>query len=319
MAFVDKIQGISHSKPLSVLADSGSSFSYIKQQALPAEVQPTTEREPRTAQTALGMMQTQNKVTLTTLTFPEFGKSLKFDSLDAHIITQDIHYDIILGRDFLDKAGIDICFSTKTMNWSDRQVPFKDSRQPYSLYIDPDDEDLDDFFLAADPKIRKREYHYVSIEDVVKQCTHLNSKQQKKLLKCLSHKERLFSGKLGKYPHKKMHLELKPDARPVHCKPYPVPTKLLDIFKDELTELCHDGVLERVGGSEHAYPTFIIPKKTGTVRWVSDFLKLNAQLVRNQYPLPRIQDLLRKRKGYAYITKIDISMQYYTFELDDKS
>ena len=318
MAFVETINNVSQTRSLSVLADSGSTFSYISQAALPSGVKKC--RAPtRTAQTALGVMQTQDSVVLSNLTLPEFGKSLKFQSLNAHVIPHKLKYDIILGRDFLQKAGFDLSFSSATMNWQGRTVPFKSKDEPYALYIDPDDEDLDDFFVAADPEIRPREYQKTTIEDVVKQCTHLTDKQRAKLLKCLSKKEKLFSGKLGQYKHKRMHLTLKPGAQPVHCKPYPVPHRLLPVFKNELQALCNDGVLERIGGSEHAYPTFIIPKRSGTVRWVSDFRKLNAQLVRTQYPLLRIQDLLRKCKGYAYMTKIDISMQYYTFRLTEEA
>ena len=38
-----------------------------------------------------------------------------------------------------------------------------------------------------------------------------------------------------------------------------------------------------------------------------------------QYSLPIINDILWKRNGYTYFTKLNILMQYYTFELDKDS
>ena len=37
------------------------------------------------------------------------------------------------------------------------------------------------------------------------------------------------------------------------------------------------------------------------------------------YPLPRIGDVLAKCMGYKYLSKIDFSIQYYTFEMDEES
>jgi hypothetical protein len=40
-----------------------------------------------------------------------------------------------------------------------------------------------------------------------------------------------------------MDLELLPDAKPIHAKPYPVPRIHLDMFRKELAHLVELGVL----------------------------------------------------------------------------
>ena len=46
---------------------------------------------------------------------------------------------------------------------------------------------------------------------------------------------------------------------------------------------------------------------------------MNKAIIRKVYPIPRIQDILNRHPGYKFLTKIDISMQYYTFDLDEHS
>ena len=79
------------------------------------------------------------------------------------------------------------------------------------------------------------------------------------------------------------------------------------------------GVLEPQGLSRWASPSFIVPKKDSAVRWISDLRELNKVVIRNQYPLPIICGVLKKLIRYKFFTTLDISMQYYTLELDNES
>ena len=77
-------------------------------------------------------------------------------------------------------------------------------------------------------------YEKVSPEDVAKQQTHLTPEQQGKLAAVLKKYDKLFSGKLDVYPHMKVHLEVQPNATPVHSRPYSVPKVNEEVFKKEL-------------------------------------------------------------------------------------
>jgi hypothetical protein len=101
----------------------------------------------------------------------------------------------------------------------------------------------------------------------------------------------MFDETLDIYPHKKVHFDIDPNAKSVHLMPHPDPQIHLKTFK----------------------------KEDNRVRWISNSHQLNKVRRRKQYPLPIITDILRKCSGYKFFTKLNNSMKYYTFELDNKS
>jgi hypothetical protein len=76
---------------------------------------------------------------------------------------------------------------------------------------------------------------------------------------------------LGTWKEHLQDVELEEDAKPYHVKAFPIPKLHLETLKAEVEWLCQSGVLKKMNRSEWAVPTFIIPKKDGSVQFISDF------------------------------------------------
>jgi hypothetical protein len=68
-----------------------------------------------------------------------------------------------------------------------------------------------------------------------------------------------------------------------------------------------------------AAPTFIIPKKNGTVSFISIFRILNEELKRRPYPIPKIAQMLQELEKFAYANSRDLNMRYHTKRLHPDS
>ena len=119
-----------------------------------------------------------------------------------------------------------------------------------------------------------------------------------------------------------MNFELKPEAKPFHGQPLPVPHFHKDTIKKEVKRLVEIGVLKPIQESEWVFSSFRIPKKSkepgkpGTVRFLSDLRELNKRIIRKPYPLPKISTVLQELEGFKYATALDLNMGYYTLRLD---
>ena len=324
----------SSNKLLRILFDSGSRRTMIHQRVLPKGVTPQRLNEPAQMSTLAGTHTVRGAVQMKSIHLPELDKNRIIDRQDCLVFNSDCRYDMILGQDFLRKTGIDLRFSTGRVEWLGNDMPMRDpewdkhndTERILDQYgLDEEDEffaealgeDCFDSFLSQ--PILDPLYEQVEPAVVAKQQHHLTEEQQADLTAVLERHTKLFDGTLGKYPHKKMHIDVIDGAEPKHCRPYPVPRVHEGVFKRTLDDMVQRGVLEKQGTSEWAHPCFITPKKDGRARWIGDLRELNKVIKRRQYPLPIINDILRRRAGYKFFTKLDISMQYYTFELDDES
>ena len=139
------------------------------------------------------------------------------------------------------------------------------------------------------------------------------------LLKLLRKYEALFDGTLGRWNTTPVNITLQRNAKPVNARWYPVPRINKTTFKKELMRLVQIGVLEKVQESEWGTPVFIISKKEGIVRFLTDYRRVNGQIVRKPFPIPRIADTLQQLEGFTFATALDLNMGYYTIPLAECS
>ena len=100
-----------------------------------------------------------------------------------------------------------------------------------------------------------------------------------------------------------------------------IPHIHLQTLKKEVDWLVKIGVLEVVDATKlgpWCAPSFIIPKKDGKVRFITDYRELNKCIQRKPWPMPHVTDLIQDVGSYTHMTAIDLSMAYYHMRLDDK-
>jgi Reverse transcriptase (RNA-dependent DNA polymerase) len=165
-------------------------------------------------------------------------------------------------------------------------------------------------------RILDAKYEKADLKAVIKAQAHLVSTERDQLARLLHKYEHLFDGTLGEWKGSGVSFELKEGSVPYHGRPYPIPHIHEAPTRKEIDRLVFLGVLEPCTDSEWGAPSFIIPKKNRTVRFLSDFSRLNAMLKRKPFPIPKIQDMLQKLEGFKYATALDLNMGYYTIRLN---
>jgi hypothetical protein len=213
---------------------------------------------------------------------PEFNKNRRINQQKALVFdNNNIKYNIILGTNVLSKTGIKLNYSEGNIEWFDCSIPLC---PPGGFDLNEFDTMEDMFHIQGEDKIFGEDWlecfateildakcEKTDIVKVVKGLTHLNAHQKADLLRVLQESSKKFDGTLGVYSHKKVHIDIDPNAKPVHSRPYPVPQIHLKTSKKELDHLVRNGVLASQQENEWVSPSFtIIPKKDVRVRWISN-------------------------------------------------
>jgi hypothetical protein len=100
-------------------------------------------------------------------------------------------------------------------------------------------------------------------------------------------------------------IELMPSTALIYKTPFRMTTLELAEFKEHIMELLEKGFI-CPSSSPWAAPMIFVPKKDGTQRLCVDYHALNEVIIKNKYPLPRIDDLFDQLRGSCVFSKIDL-------------
>ena len=113
-------------------------------------------------------------------------------------------------------------------------------------------------------------------------------------------------------PHRDVDfiIELHLGMLPISMTPHRMTPVELHELKVQLQELLDKGYI-RSSTSPWGAPILFTNKTDKTLRLCIDYRRLNRVTIKNQYPLPRIDDLFNQLRGARVYSKIDLLTGYH--------
>ena len=121
-------------------------------------------------------------------------------------------------------------------------------------------------------------------------------------------------------------LKFKPNAKPVFCKPRPVPFSVLEDLNEAYEAGIKQGVWEFTDFKSYGTPVVPVRKTPvagqtkAAIRVCGDCsVTVNSQLEDHRQPIPPPEDLMRRLGGGYYFSKIDLASAYNQISLSPES
>jgi hypothetical protein len=113
-------------------------------------------------------------------------------------------------------------------------------------------------------------------------------------------------------------INLEQGLGPPHSPIYPLSGVQLAELRTQLEELLERGFI-RPSTSPFGAPILFVPKKDGGWRLCIDYRALNRVTVRNQHPLPRIDEMFEQLHGSVVFSKLDLASGYHQIRMHEDS
>lgn len=108
------------------------------------------------------------------------------------------------------------------------------------------------------------------------------------------------------------------DATPLKQHAYRVNATKRAVMRDEVDYLLKYG-FAKYSYSPWSSPCLLVPKSDGTVRFCTDYRKVNAVTIADCFPLPRMEDCVDNLGTARYVSKLDLLKGYWQVPLTSRA
>jgi hypothetical protein len=203
------------------------------------------------------------------------------------VVIESCSFPVLFGMDFLHTSGILVDFASMKWGFS-RNKTF-----PFSL-------------------------NAVDSEKVsVRSLKLLTEAQSESISLLLKKYPEVVDAPLGKVVPVQHKIEMTEEC-PKRLKPYPASPKKLDELDRQVQYMLEHGIIQH-SNSPYSSPVLLKPKPNGEWRFIVDFRYINRFTIPDQFPQPRIHDMLRKLAKAKYLSSLDAEKGYWQVEMDPES
>ncbi|XP_070017120.1 uncharacterized protein [Nicotiana sylvestris] len=201
-----------------------------------------------------------------------------------------LDFDVIMGMDWLAACYANIDCRAKVVRFhfpGEHVLEWKgNAATPKGKFIS---------YLRAQKFIAKGcIYHLVHVRDIDKELATLQS------VPIVNEFPTVFLDELPGIPHEReidFAVDLLPDTQPISILPYRMAPAELRELKEQLKDFLDKGFI-RPSTSPWGAPVIFVRNKDGSLRICIDYRQLNKVIIKNKYPLPRIDDLFDQLQAF---------------------
>jgi hypothetical protein len=227
-------------------------------------------------------------------------------------------HDILLGLDWFDLTGAGVFPALNLLKFPSENVYLSSNadNRNYSENVDVMLIDIADENDIEDDNIWSPNYEF----EIKPQCK-LTKKEQSLFEAIIGSAQSMFAKDLNDLGPCKVreHKITTKDDDPIYIPPYRKSESEREIIRSEIQDMLEAKII-RKSNSPWSSPCLLVPKKnTKKKRLVIDYRPLNAKTIQQNWPIPRVLDILDRLSGSIWFTVLDLKSGYWQVLMSQES